>query len=147
MPSDAFDILSSRLAKGEITEEEFDRLTAKLASAPKATDKAPPEVAASMPAEAPRSATTGGGSKIPSWIGGIVGVYLGLCVLLALVASPATAAAAVNEGCSESGGSILFCQCYATEATKGYGFLTAPLWYLGVGRVSPTQANYICNSR
>jgi len=147
MQNEALNILSSRLAKGEITEDEYDRLVTKLGAASTGAS-AKPDSDFNRP-----SATISGNSKQPagnmwaSWIGGVVGLYFAACILLAFAASPSTAAASVNDGCRQSGGSLVFCQCYATEAVKGYSFISAPLWFVGIGRVSPTQANYICNSR
>jgi hypothetical protein len=147
MQNDALNILSARFAKGEITEDEYDRLANKLSGS------APPSLGTrgtspqSDTAKTSSAVSSPSGNKFASWIGGIAGLYAGACILLAFAASPSSTLAAVNDGCRENGGSMMFCQCYATEVTKGYSFLSAPLWYAGIGRVAPTQANYICNNR
>lgn len=141
--SDAGRILEERLARGEITEAEYDRLKAKLSAS------APSEAATPRPTATPAPARArAGGGFLSTVVGGAVGLYGAAVILLAFVTPPAEITQNYYEGCMKNrGNSVNFCQCIATELSNGLNIFSAPLHLVGIGRTPGPTASYTCNNR
>lgn len=131
--SKAREIAEERLARGEITEEEFERIVTRLSESSGSGQKAPqyseeldkPEAHAQPePEQSAAPVNVGSTSSMPSFLK-YVGIYLVFCLIFTFKA-PKMIHEGVYDGCRQSGSNPSYCQCVARSYSQQVTFFLAP---------------------
>lgn len=125
--SNARNILEERLAKGEISEEEFESLSAKLSK------ESPVNVSFEKvdQAQLQDNVVSNTGSTIPGFIKFIL-LYLVVCAVFFFGFGPKGMHDGVYQGCQKHGGSPNYCQCVARTYSQQANFFLAPFQTFGI---------------